>query len=74
MAITILPPAPAVPARSLNSGAQVQEYDSDSEDGGVDLEGDVDMASERPSKRAKISANEVFIPGELVTDDPQWMR
>lgn len=74
MAITILAPAPAIPARAQTSRAQAHEYDSDSDDGGVDLEGDVDMASERPSKRAKTSASDVFIPGELVTDDPQWMR
>jgi exosome complex component RRP4 len=64
MAITILPPAPAA-----------QPYDSDnqsedSDDGGVDLQGDLDM---RPSKRAKY-AKDIFTPGESVTDDPQWMR
>lgn len=69
MAITILSPAPAKPAR-----AQENDYSSDSEDGGVDLEGDIDMGSERPPKRFKTSELEIFTPGEEVTDDPQWMR
>jgi exosome complex component RRP4 len=46
--------------------------DGDSDDGGVDLEGDLDM---RPSKRAPRSdRKEIVTPGEIVTDDPQWMR
>ncbi|KZF18997.1 exosome complex exonuclease RRP4 [Xylona heveae TC161] len=28
----------------------------------------------RPSKRARISGNGIVTPGEVVTDDPQWMR
>ncbi|KAI9823145.1 MAG: exosome non-catalytic core subunit rrp4 [Thelocarpon impressellum] len=28
----------------------------------------------RPAKRPKTSANSVVTPGEVVTDDPQWMR
>lgn len=65
MAITILAPAPAEPIH--------READSsdDSDDGGADLEGDHDM---RPSKRAKHSASNIVTPGEVVTDDAQWMR
>jgi exosome complex component RRP4 len=65
MAITILAPTPAV----INYQAE-QHSDDDSDDGGVDLEGDLDM---RPKKRAK-HGQDVVTPGETVTDDPQWMR
>lgn len=67
MAITILAPAPAVPYQIADT-----VDDEDSEDGGVDLEGDSEM---RPAKRARHdSANDLVTPGETVTDDPQWMR
>jgi exosome complex component RRP4 len=68
MAITILAPASAAPAYNRDV-----DSDEDFEDGGVDLEGDVDMDS-HPSKRAKLSAKDIVTPGETVTDDPQWMR
>jgi hypothetical protein len=62
MAITIIAPAPApLPYHA--------EDTSDQSDGGVDLEGDLDM---RPAKRAKYQ--DIVTPGELITDDPQWMR
>jgi hypothetical protein len=62
MAITIIAPAPSpLPYRG--------EDTSDQSDGGVDLEGDLDM---RPTKRAKYQ--DIVTPGELITDDPQWMR
>jgi exosome complex component RRP4 len=65
MAITILAPAPAAePYQSADSS-------DESDDGGVDLEGDFDM---RPTKRARRSAKDIVTPGEIVTDDPQWMR
>jgi hypothetical protein len=67
MAITILAPAPAVPYQ-----LQDESDNEDSEDGGIDLEGDSDM---RPAKRARhSSAKDLVTPGETVTDDPQWMR
>ncbi|KAG9238087.1 hypothetical protein BJ875DRAFT_86639 [Amylocarpus encephaloides] len=66
MAITILAPAPAA-----NPYPASEYSDEDSEDGGADLERDIDM---RPSKRAKRSAKDIVTPGETVTDDPQWMR
>ncbi len=67
MAITILAPAPTVPHQRAGSSS-----DGDSDDRGVDLEGDLDM---RPSKRARRSdGKEIVTPGEMVTDDPQWMR
>lgn len=70
MAITILAPAPAVPYQ--RGGFSSDNDDDDDEDGGVDLEGDLDM---RPSKRARHSGGkEIVTPGEVVTDDPQWMR
>lgn len=68
MAITILAPAPAVPYQYANESGD----DSDSDGGGVDLEGDINM---RPTKRARHSpAKDLVTPGQTVTDDPQWMR
>ncbi len=65
MAITILPPAPAA-----------LDYDDDSDDGErFDEEGDVAMGeTDRPSKRARSSTKGLVTPGEIVTEDPQWMR
>ena len=64
MTFSILPPAPAN-----------RDYYSDSpENGSLDSEGDVDMDTTRPSKRAKYSHSSVITPGETITDDPQWMR
>lgn len=66
MAITILAPAPpCVPH-------QVDNSSEDSDDGGVDLPGgDLDI---RPAKKARHSSKDIVTPGEIVTDDPQWMR
>jgi exosome complex component RRP4 len=63
MAITILAPTPAT------TKVQIRDSSDDSDDGGVDLQGDSDM---RPTKRFK--GSEVVTPGEVVTDDAQWMR
>ncbi len=65
MAISILPPPPAILG---------YDYESSEED--VDSEGDVHMASEstRPTKRPRLSGNAIVTPGEVVTDDPIWMR
>jgi exosome complex component RRP4 len=61
MAITILTPAPA--AADCH-----EESSSDEEDGGVDIDGDINMGL---AKRAHTS---IVTPGETVTSDPQWMR
>jgi len=67
MAITILPPAPANTAYYADS-----DNSSDDEDGGVNLDGDLDM---RPKKRARRQgSSSIVTPGETITDDPQWMR
>ena len=66
MAITILAPASTVSAHRVGGFSD----DSDSDNGGVDLEGDLDM---RPAKRPR-HASDLVTPGEVVTDDPQWMR
>lgn len=62
------------------------EDTSDSEAGGVDLEGDIAMQikkeSRRPAKRARTAQqghgqgpnSDIVTPGEVITDDPQWMR
>lgn len=64
MAITILPPAPVI------LPYEDEDSEEDSDEGGVDLEGDLNM---RPAKRAK-HGRDIVTPGESVTDDPQWMR
>ena len=46
---------------------------SDSDDS-QDSEGDTSMLETRPSKRIKLSSSSIVTPGEIVTDDPQWMR
>lgn len=62
MAITILAPVPA------STPYKAQDDSDDSDEGGVDLEGDIDM---RPAKRARKT---IVTPGEIITEDPQWMR
>ena len=66
MGITILQPKPAsyhVESRD-DSGS-----DTDS-DGGIDLDGDVSMSS----KALRHADIDLVTPGELITDDAQWMR
>ncbi|KAK7522015.1 hypothetical protein IWZ03DRAFT_107664 [Phyllosticta citriasiana] len=64
MPITILPPAPPAPAYPrIAVEEEREEFDSD---GDVDMEG-----TSRASKRAR---RDIVTPGEVVTDDPQWMR
>jgi len=65
MAITILAPAPAEPTAERSIA---QDGDFDDSDSDVDME---DVG--RPAKRSKTSRH-LVTPGELVTDDPQWMR
>lgn len=66
MAITILAPEPvAEPYESDRDSAE------DSDDGGANLEGDIDM---QPKKRRRNDYDDVVTPGQSVTDDPQWMR
>ncbi|KAL1956573.1 hypothetical protein VTO42DRAFT_7044 [Malbranchea cinnamomea] len=63
MAITILPPT-----------VEDDTYSS-SEDESHDSDEDVEMGNvSRPAKRPKLSSTSILTPGELVTDDPQWMR
>ena len=66
MAITILSPTPAV----INHHPESSDDDFDH-----DEEGDVAMVGEeRTSKRIRASGKDMVTPGEVVTDDPQWMR
>lgn len=65
MAITIKAPAPAVaPYKRADSS-------DESDNGGADLQGDISM---RPGKRVRHNAEDIVTPGEIVTDDSQWMR
>lgn len=71
MAITILPP--------VVEDARPYEVDSD-DDMSMDSEEDVEMTGiSRPHKRPRLQGNSnigagIVTPGEVVTDDPQWMR
>ncbi|ETS81387.1 hypothetical protein PFICI_06389 [Pestalotiopsis fici W106-1] len=67
MPITILQP-------SLAREPAVHNHNSDSEsdsEGGVDLDGDISMS--RPTKRVR-RTEAILTPGEVITEDPQWMR
>ncbi|PGH10939.1 hypothetical protein AJ79_05185 [Helicocarpus griseus UAMH5409] len=65
MAITIL--SPSMPE---------DPYSSSDNESIEDSEGDVDMSGNlaRPAKRLRLSKGGIVTPGEVVTDDPQWMR
>ncbi|KAK4126720.1 hypothetical protein N657DRAFT_173619 [Parathielavia appendiculata] len=76
MPITILAPRPSRPIRADPEDNVSSASDTDSEAGGVELDGDLPMTT-RPSKRARLTtstASDIVTPGELITDDPQWMR
>ena len=65
MPITILPPAPP---------PHMSAEDSDDEDYEYDSEGDVEMEDVKPVRQKLRGSKHVVTPGELVTDDSQWMR
>ncbi|KAL4907641.1 hypothetical protein BDW74DRAFT_166328 [Aspergillus multicolor] len=74
MAITILPPV----ADDVEATYQESDFDEMSvdSDGGVAL---TPAKAARPSKRARLIEGTdigtgIITPGEVVTDDPQWMR
>jgi len=73
MPITILQPAPAAGYKpSDNDYASDSDSDSDS-DGGVDVEGDVSM-DRQPKRYRRSDYDSIVTPGEVITEDPQWMR
>lgn len=67
MAITIRAPALVKASQSSHYAAEPMDIDSDS-DGGAHL------SSAPPAKRRKHDASKLVTPGEIVTEDPQWMR
>ncbi|KAL2178282.1 uncharacterized protein P884DRAFT_258368 [Thermothelomyces heterothallicus CBS 202.75] len=88
MPITIITPKPPRPINSDNGNARFSQEDASSEEsdsdsgGGVDLDGDVPT---RPPRRSSVRttfqaparrdlASAVVTPGEVITEDPQWMR
>ncbi|KAJ3944846.1 Exosome complex component rrp4 [Colletotrichum fioriniae] len=72
MPITILAPRGTPSHHKPYAAAGVGAADSDSDsDGGADIEGDISM---RPAKRSRGDNYEIVTPGEIITDDPQWMR
>ncbi|KAL2836778.1 IEC3 subunit of the Ino80 complex, chromatin re-modelling-domain-containing protein [Aspergillus pseudoustus] len=73
MVITILPP--------VADNVDVPYPDSDFDEMSVDSDGGVDLtpAKPRPTKRVRLIEGTdigtgIITPGEVVTDDPQWMR
>ncbi|KUI56665.1 Exosome complex component rrp4 [Cytospora mali] len=78
MPITIIQPKP-IPRYSARSSSPAS--DSDSEMGGVDLDGDFTTSRASQFKRAKHAHahddeddGDIVTPGEVITDNPQWMR
>lgn len=67
MPIQILAPAPAAPVAPYSDLSE-EDDDPRDYDGDVDMEGIL-----RGGKRARLGQT-VVTPGEIVTDDPQWMR
>jgi exosome complex component RRP4 len=64
MPITILPPAPP----------PLVKYEAHSDDDDeMDLDSDEEM-EDGAYKNPKLSSRHVITPGEMVTDDTQWMR
>jgi len=75
MGITILPPV----VEDISGAFHGEDMEASMEDS----EGDIEM--ENPLKRPRLAEGKKFrmrgssgsgivVPGELVTDDPQWMR
>jgi exosome complex component RRP4 len=74
MPITIskLAPAPQYIPESSHASDSDMDSDSDSDSsGGADLEGDLKMGGKRRARRENYN---IVTPGEVITDDPQWMR
>lgn len=73
MGLSILPPV--VEDVKLSHSKSTTKYHEDSDVSMSDDDED-DDDSGRPSKRVKLSrsGNQITIPGEVVTDDVQWMR
>lgn len=67
MAITIIQPKPVPQYTRRTSSAG---SDSDPDDGGADIEGDIKMAT----GRSAASHSDIVTPGEVITTNPQWMR
>ena len=71
MAITILPPAREAPDWAKKD----EEFDQSDIEGDSDGDVDMEMDGQRSAKRARLAKTKgVVTPGEIVTDDPQWMR
>jgi hypothetical protein len=64
MGILILPPSFEEDSSPLPEN---EDHDSD---------GDASMLEDdaRPSKRVKLTSDSTVVPGEQITDEPQWMR
>ncbi|KAK0708386.1 hypothetical protein B0H67DRAFT_603381 [Lasiosphaeris hirsuta] len=72
MPITITAPKAVRPSyAAADNASDDSDSDASSDNGAADLEGDIPMAS---SRRKEDKSYSIVTPGEVITDDPQWMR
>ncbi|KIW89371.1 uncharacterized protein Z519_10225 [Cladophialophora bantiana CBS 173.52] len=66
MGLAVLPPEPE------EEDVQIDAYDDSDQDSDVSVQDD----GGRPSKRRRLSSSsrQIALPGEVITDDTQWMR
>ena len=67
MAITILTPV-------ADDVGTLQDEDSIDSDDDVHMSGGTGARPPKRSQGRKRTADSIVVPGQLVTDDPQWMR
>jgi hypothetical protein len=67
MGLAVLPPEPEI------ENIPVETHDDVEEDNDASM---VDDEDGRPSKRRRLtsSSRQIALPGEIITDDTQWMR
>ncbi|RKF61616.1 Exosome complex component rrp4 [Erysiphe neolycopersici] len=73
MAITIHAPTPALLVAPKNTNSlPIDSDESDDDDGGVQIYGNLDV--KKPRTQAGKGEPDLVTPGEIITNDPQWMR
>ncbi|KIX00986.1 uncharacterized protein Z518_10052 [Rhinocladiella mackenziei CBS 650.93] len=69
MGLAVLPPDPE------GEHGPIESYDTVDDE--ADSDTSIDDADDRPSKRRRLAlegSRQIFLPGEIITDDTQWMR